>query len=112
MVKIKKKSFFFSNDPPLQIWTLKLCLNNISKSITARCFKLCQLIEDDISIDRVGTSIVQPVNSSGKYRKIPAWQILQKSLKWQRLAFMNNSKLKTCEIKNLQIYFAKNDTGQ
>ena len=47
---------------------------------------------------RVGTSIVQPVNSSGKCRKIPAWQILQKSLKWQILAFMNKSKLKTCEI--------------
>ena len=48
-MKIIKKNvvFFFPNDRPLQIWTLKLCLNDISKSITARCFKLCQLIEDD-----------------------------------------------------------------
>ena len=49
---------------------------------------------------RVGTSIVQPVNSSGKCRKLPARQILQKSLRWQILAFMNKIKLKTCEIKN------------
>ena len=49
--------------------------------------------------DRVGTSIVQPVNSSGKCRKMPARQILQKSLKWQILAFMNIIKLKTCKIK-------------
>ena len=46
-MKIKKKVIFFSNDLPLQIWTLKLCLNDISKSIAARCFKLCQLIDDD-----------------------------------------------------------------
>ena len=48
---------------------------------------------------RVGTSIVQPVNSSGKCRKIPAWQIVQKSLNRQILAFMDKSRLKTCEIK-------------
>ena len=48
---------------------------------------------------RVGTSIVQPVNSSGKFRKKPAWQILQKSLKWQMLAFMNKIVLKTCKLK-------------
>ena len=46
-MKIEKKNCFFSNDLPLQIWTLKLCLNDISKSIAARCFKLCQLKEDD-----------------------------------------------------------------
>ena len=40
-------------------------------------------------LDRVGTSIVQPVNSRGKCRKLPARQILQKSLRWQILAFMN-----------------------
>ena len=43
---------------------------------------------------RVGTSIVQPVNSSGKCRIMPARQILQKSLKWQILAFMNKIELK------------------
>ena len=48
---------------------------------------------------RVGTSIFQPVNSSGKCRKLPVRQILQKSLRWQILAFMNKIKLKTCEIK-------------
>ena len=34
---------FFSNYLPLQIWTLKIC-NHISKTITARSFKLGQLI--------------------------------------------------------------------
>ena len=44
-----KKSYFnfFSNYLPLQIWTLKICIHDISKIITARSFKLCQLIEDD-----------------------------------------------------------------
>ena len=42
---------------------------------------------------------------------MPARQILQKSLKWQILAFMNKIKLKTCENKNLLLNFAKNDTG-
>ena len=32
---------------PLQIWTLKICIHDISKIITARSFKLGQLIEDD-----------------------------------------------------------------
>ena len=45
-------------------------------------------------INRVGTSIVQPVNSCGKCRIMPAPQILQKSLKWQILALMNKIKLK------------------
>ena len=43
--------------------------------------------------------------------KIAAWQILQKSLKWQILAVVNKIKLKTCKIKNLLLYFAKDDTG-
>ena len=60
---------------------------------------------------RVGTSIVQPVNSSGICRKMPARQILQKLLKWQILAFMNKIKLKTSKIKNLPLYFAKNNNG-
>ena len=48
MVKIKKKVIiFFSNYLPLQIRTLKICYHDISKSITARSFKLGQLIEDD-----------------------------------------------------------------
>ena len=34
-----------------------------------------------------------------------------KSLKWQILALMNKIKLETCEIKNLLLIFAKNDTG-
>ena len=44
-----KKSyiFFFSNYLPLQIWTLKICNHDISQTITARSFKLGQLIEDD-----------------------------------------------------------------
>ena len=42
-----KKVVFFSNYLSLQIWTLKICNHDISKSITARSFKLGQLIEDD-----------------------------------------------------------------
>ena len=57
-------------------------------------------IANNILLTRVGTSIVQPVNSSGKCRKLPARQILQKSLRWQILAFMNKLKLKTYEIKS------------
>ena len=48
LVKIKKKVIlFFSNDLPLQIWTLKICNHDILQTITARSFKLGQLIEDD-----------------------------------------------------------------
>ena len=47
-MKIKEKVIlFFSNCIPLQNWTLKICNYDISKSITARNFKLGQLIEDD-----------------------------------------------------------------
>ena len=44
---LKKVILFFSNYLPLQIRTLKICNHDISKSITARSFKLGQLIEDD-----------------------------------------------------------------
>ena len=47
-MKIKKKVIeFFSNYLPLKIWTLKICNDDISKPLTARSFKLDQLIEDD-----------------------------------------------------------------
>ena len=47
-MKIKKKVILvFSNNLPLQIWTLKICNHDISKTITARSLKLGQLIEDD-----------------------------------------------------------------
>ena len=39
--------FFFSNYLPLQIWTLKICIHDISKTITARSFNFGQLIEDN-----------------------------------------------------------------
>ena len=42
-----KKVIFFFNYLPLQIRTLKICNHDISKSTTARSFKLGQLIEDD-----------------------------------------------------------------
>ena len=46
--------------------------------------------------------------SAGKIlRKMPAWQILKKSLKRQILAFMTKVVLKPCKIKNLLLYFAK-----
>ena len=54
-MKIKEKVIlFFSNYIPLQIWTLKICIHAalpISKIITARSFKLGQLIEDDEQIN-------------------------------------------------------------
>ena len=46
----KKVILFFSNYLPLQIWTLKICIHDISNTITARGFKLGQLIEDDEEI--------------------------------------------------------------
>ena len=48
-MKIKKKKviLFLSKYLPLQIRTLKICYHDISQSITARSFKLSQLIEDD-----------------------------------------------------------------
>ena len=46
-MKILKKFSFLSNYLPLQIWTLKICNHDISKTTTARGFKLVQLIEDD-----------------------------------------------------------------
>ena len=51
-MKIKKKKlfYFFSNYLPSQIWTLKICNHDISKTITAMSFKLGQLIEDDEEI--------------------------------------------------------------
>ena len=48
---LKKFFLFFSNDLPLQIWTLKICIHDISETIIARSFKLSQLIEDDEQIN-------------------------------------------------------------
>ena len=51
-MKIKKKLYYFySKYLPLQIWTLKICNHDISKTITASSFKLGQLIEDDEEIN-------------------------------------------------------------
>ena len=47
-----KKYTFFLNYLPLQIWTLKICNHDISKTITARSFKLGQLIEDNEKLIR------------------------------------------------------------
>ena len=45
---LKKCYFiFFANYLPLKIWTLKICNHDIAKTLTARSFKLGQLIEDD-----------------------------------------------------------------
>ena len=46
----KKSCYIFSNYLPLQIETLKIYNHDISKTITARSFKLSQLIEDDEEI--------------------------------------------------------------
>ena len=48
---LKKVILFFSNYLPLQIWPLKICNHDISKTITARSFKFGQLIEDDEKIN-------------------------------------------------------------
>ena len=51
-MKIKEKVILFlSNYLPLQIWTVKICINDISKTISARSFKLGQLVEDDEQIN-------------------------------------------------------------
>ena len=51
-MKIKEKVIlFFFNYLPLQILTLKICIHDISKTITARSFKLGQMIEDDEQIN-------------------------------------------------------------
>ena len=47
----KKVILFFSNYLPLQIWTLKICIHDISNTITARGFKLGQLIKNDEEIN-------------------------------------------------------------
>ena len=51
MKSLKKVILFFSNYLPLQIWTLKICNHDISKTITATSLKLGQLIEDDEEIN-------------------------------------------------------------
>ena len=48
---LEKSYFIFSNYLPLQIWTLKICNHDISKTITASSFKLGQLIEDDEEVN-------------------------------------------------------------
>ena len=48
---LKQIFFFLSNYLSLQIWTLKIFIHDISKTITARSFKLGQLIEDDVEIN-------------------------------------------------------------
>ena len=48
---VKKVIIFFSNHFPFQIWTLKICNHDISKTVKARSFKLGQLIEDDEEIN-------------------------------------------------------------
>ena len=51
-MKIKEKVIVFvSNYLPLQIWTLKICIHDISKTITAMSFTLSKLIEDDEEIN-------------------------------------------------------------
>ena len=47
MKVLKKVILFFSNYLPLQIWTMKICNHDISKTIIAMSFNLTQLIEDD-----------------------------------------------------------------
>ena len=48
---LKKLLYFFSNGLSLQIWTLKICNHDLSKTITARSFKPGELIEVDEKIN-------------------------------------------------------------
>ena len=48
---LKKVILFFLNYLALQIWTLKICIYDISKTVTARSFKHGKLIEDDEEIN-------------------------------------------------------------
>ena len=48
---LKKSYNIFFNYLPLQIRTLKICIHDISKTITASSFKLGWLIEDDEEIN-------------------------------------------------------------
>ena len=48
---LKKVILFFSNYLPLKIWTLKICYHDIATILTAKSFKLGQLIEDDEKIN-------------------------------------------------------------
>ena len=48
MVKINKSAFLSRViQCPLQIWTLQISNQYISKTVIAKSFKLAQLIEDD-----------------------------------------------------------------
>ena len=47
-MKLKKiVILFFSNNLCLQIWTLKICYHDISKTVIGMSLKFCQLIVDD-----------------------------------------------------------------
>ena len=46
-MKIKISYLIFSNYCLLQFWTLKICDQDIMKTVIARRFKLGQLIEDN-----------------------------------------------------------------
>ena len=46
-VNLKKMLFIFLSHYPLQIWQLKICNRDISKTIIASSFKHGQLTEDD-----------------------------------------------------------------
>ena len=47
----QKVILLFSNYLHLQIWILKICNHDISKTITAMKFKLSQMIENDKEIN-------------------------------------------------------------
>ena len=69
-MKIRKKvNLFFSNYHPLQIWTLKICIHDISKTITARSFKLGQLIEHDEEIKGIGSQRISLISEESGWRE-------------------------------------------
>ena len=58
-MKIRKKVIsFFLNYLPLQIWTMKICNHDISKTITARSFKLGQLIEEVDQLVKIKEKVI------------------------------------------------------
>ena len=75
-MKIKKEVIMlFSNYLPLQIRTLKICNHDILKSITARSFKLSQLIEDRMICRSIGKNLKKSYFIFLNYLPLQIWTL-------------------------------------
>ena len=59
--KKKIEQILFFNYCPLQIWTLTICNQDISKTIKARIFKHGLLIQDDGTSPSTGVGLGSPL---------------------------------------------------